>query len=437
VWTHRAERRLQIHLDTAQVPRDKHRQHRGTITTALALAFPDADDVIVLELHQGFRPRVGEYIVHADVHRATRPGTVIVKIAEHARLEQEWNAWRNCRPHAQNGDTVFMALNDCRHPSDPQQIVALVYQDAQSHIPSDEIVSLETAVVRSVQWGSPHPHSLVETLRTLYEPVDRALYVSARVDTPETLGITLNPQRGTAARRSLADYLPAWGTGDAGSVRRQVGAALMPCHPRYIDPIDYMEFLEAELRSGVPAGQLFPRRLRGPAHGDLHGRNVLVGIDDHRAGAPALFDYEHMSCDNLLCWDFVKLETETKIRALAAYLPRTDVGMYALRVEAIETRIAEQTRECRHRREWRTHATDTPDDRLCAIVLGIREQAEVHLGARRNRNGDWHHEYNFMLACYGVSTVNYGNHSPEEQTATLVSAGVSAAQYEHGRPGAG
>ena len=60
---------------------------------------------------------------------------------------------------------------------------------------------------------------------------------------------------------------------------------------------------------------LIPRMLRGCAHGDLHGRNILVGIVRDQAMWPTVFDYEDMGPCNLIGWDFVKLETELKIRA--------------------------------------------------------------------------------------------------------------------------
>ena len=50
-------------------------------------------------------------------------------------------------------------------------------------------------------------------------------------------------------------------------------------------------------------------------HGDLHGRNILVGIVRDQAMWPTVFDYEDMCPCNLIGWDFVKLETELKIRA--------------------------------------------------------------------------------------------------------------------------
>ena len=54
--------------------------------------------------------------------------------------------------------------------------------------------------------------------------------------------------------------------------------------------------------------------LRGCAHGDLHGRNVLVAQIRGKVLWPTLYDYEDMGPCNLLGWDFVKLETDASGR---------------------------------------------------------------------------------------------------------------------------
>ena len=84
--------------------------------------------------------------------------------------------------------------------------------------------------------------------------------------------------------------------------------------------------------------------LRGPAHGDLHGRNVLVGEVRDRVLWPAVFDYEHMSDCNLVGWDFVKLETELKVRAYEAMFPRKDAD-FVREVHAFELMLAAHTEQ--------------------------------------------------------------------------------------------
>lgn len=45
-------------------------------------------------------------------------------------------------------------------------------------------------------------------------------------------------------------------------------------------------------------------------HGDLHARNVLVGVRRGEAEYPVVFDYGEMGRHNVLAWDFAKLEAE-------------------------------------------------------------------------------------------------------------------------------
>lgn len=460
VWTHRAERQLRYELIRTHGSADALPDRLARLNEWLALAFPHASAVVVLDVYLGFRPRTGEYILFVDARGATDCGTAIVKLADdEARLRSELAAWENCTPPCFHGNAVFMGLS-ARTGGRPPRLVALVYQDAQPHIGTDETAWLEAAVLRCVRFGVPDTHTLIDSLRELFAHLGRVLYPAARVEPLEPGGIELNPHavEGTAVRRQLCDTFPLWdGAAQQVSpvgVRKQVSAAFGSEHARYIDPVDYFRFLHRERTEfEVPAEHLYPRRLRGPAHGDLHGRNVLVGLEEDRAGTPALFDYENMSCDNLIGWDFVKLETELKIRALAAVLvdggradpvPTAALGRtqrYARAAEAFETRLAARTVACRESGHW----PEGPDagfgderlDRLAALLLCVRQQAELHLGARRKRFRDWLHEYYFLLGCYGLTTVRFENQSEYERAAALVSAGVAAVQYEMGRPGAG
>ena len=79
--------------------------------------------------------------------------------------------------------------------------------------------------------------------------------------------------------------------------------------------------------------------LRGCAHGDLHGRNILVGIVRDQAMWPTVFDYEDMGPCNLIGWDFVKLETELKIPGLSRRLRRRErPAEFVQKVQAVRDR---------------------------------------------------------------------------------------------------
>src|SRR5205085_12434182 len=117
---------------------------------------------------------------------------------------------------------------------------------------------------------------------------------------------------------------------DAVEARQQVNTAF-PVRPLghggvpFTDPADFIARVVEDLAADVPPARWVPSMVRGPAHGDLHARNVLVGLTENEARWPALYDYEHMSRDNLVAWDFVKLETELKTRGYRLALPADDV----------------------------------------------------------------------------------------------------------------
>ncbi len=100
------------------------------------------------------------------------------------------------------------------------------------------------------------------------------------------------------------------------------------------------------------ARQWVPRMLRGCSHGDLHGRNVLVGVVRNRALWPAVFDYENMGPCNLLGWDFVKMETELKIRAFPELFPGGSDADFVRQVQQFETGLADLTEQYHTQSHW-------------------------------------------------------------------------------------
>jgi hypothetical protein len=198
-----------------------------------------------------------------------------------------------------------------------------------------------------------------------------------------------------------------------------------------------------------------PRMRRGCAHGDLHGRNVLVGILRKRAVWPAIFDYEDMSPCNLLAWDFVKMETELKIRAFPELFPSVPLQLddsyqdegsgdvsfpgnnlrwFIRSVQAFEIELAVATEECHRRSSWPevtapAAGSDPRRHRLLALLLALRREAALHLGADRGRPREWLDEYYFLLACYGVSVVRFENLMDRERMGAYLSAGVAMARF--------
>ena len=180
-------------------------------------------------------------------------------------------------------------------------------------------------------------------------------------------------------------------------------------------------------RPTVP--DLVPRMLRGCAHGDLHGRNILVGLVRQRAMWPTVFDYEDMGPCNLIGWDFVKLETELKIRASLDVFAGTTTAKFIEGVQRFEIALNELTEQCHLSRSWpETGEPDTREQRLRTILLMIRRMASEQLGESHGRPNDWLEEYYFLLACYGVYTSRFENLQMRERHGALLSAGVATAR---------
>ena len=87
--------------------------------------------------------------------------------------------------------------------------------------------------------------------------------------------------------------------------------------PVYLDPVDYVAL--------ALDNDKIPPTLVGCSHGDLHGRNILVGVRRGEAEFPILIDYGDMTPANVLVWDFVKLEMELKSRLLPKMCEDPDV----------------------------------------------------------------------------------------------------------------
>jgi len=135
-WTYRAERQLHFLLCQLRPSQGGQVGVQAELSHRLARTFRDATSGIVLDLYLGFSGRANEFTLLADVHypQDDRGGTVVVKLAEDARLRGEFDAWTATRPPHFNGDSVFMRLTPVYHEHHQHQLIALVYQDAQPHI---------------------------------------------------------------------------------------------------------------------------------------------------------------------------------------------------------------------------------------------------------------------------------------------------------------
>jgi hypothetical protein len=429
VWSFRAQRRLKDVLQARRAATSDRIDPAGEterLDRVLMAAFPSAATVIVQEQFVGFRTRDREFILQVEVHQVEQPGHYVVKVNDPLSLAAELDAWDSCRPDDLRGDPLLMMLDAVR--GDDGKLLALRYQDAQQFIGVDRIVSLEAAFLQSVQSGTPTPESVAYVMTELFARLGHQFYRGCRVVAPSGDDVVLNGQR------SMQRYLERWEQPQAQvNARRIAIAALSATQDGFVDPITFMQFVLKHLQSGRPAADYVPRMLRGPAHGDLHGRNVLVGLVGHQAHWPAVFDYEDMHADNLLGWDFAKLETELKIRAYPLIFGDKTLLDLAARIFSFETSLDEATEDCRRKkRNWPSSSGSSGEERLMNLLLTIRRLAGEHLGADE-RSTDWLEECYFLLGCYGIYAGKFDNLNEVELVGDFLSAGVAFARFAWSR----
>jgi hypothetical protein len=443
LWTVAAHRRLRQAIAAAVGNQGSNALDTAmtTLNHRLQQLFPGARAVVVQDQHLGYRRHSEEFILLVEVDGSNRPGRHVVKLANEQRLNAELAAWESCRPHGLRHDLVFMTLDPCR---DGDHLLGLVYADAQQFL-GVRATSLEDAFLGAVCHGTPSPASLADVFAQLYERVGHLLYQVSFVHDPGAPGFVLDVPH-------LETSLAAWSRtdGEPARVRQYVNIWAAPDRGAFRDPVDYLECVcqgvpwqgdpieEEEGPVHQPAcqlgdpepGDLVPRMLRGCAHGDLHGRNVLVGVVRDRARWPAVFDYEMMGTRNLLAWDFVKMEHELKVRTYPSLFSNERASQFIRAVQDFEVRLAQQTEACYNGARWpEIDDRAEPLDRLRTLLLALRQQAALHLGTDRNRPRQWLDEYYFILACYGIHVGRFDNLNRPELLGAYLSAGVATARF--------
>src|SRR5262249_55534321 len=153
---------------------------------------------------------------------------------------------------------------------------------------------------------------------------------------------------------------------------------------------------------------------------------------------PAVFDYGEMRPDNVIAWDFAKLETEVKVRLLPMLYGDDEVREWLLKGSSRKRKprltadndISDEARRADRLEfafffekllaEWSERILGLEDaerlakprdrevtkvrklDRLLGILLRIRQEAALALGFKRRRQYAWREEYYFALAVYGL-----------------------------------
>ncbi len=450
LWTVAAQRHLRQALAEAA-------SHNGTdavkatmnnLDNRLRGLFPDATGIVIQHQFVGYRRRDEEFILLVEVDDPNLPGRHVVKLAPHARLQRELDAWKSCRPYGLRHDIVFMTLES--RPGDGGELVGLIYSDAQQFVGVSHTTSLEHAVLGAVCHDTPSAASVALVLGQLFERIGHLLYSQSFVVDPAHDAPREKPPSFVLALPAVQRNLALWEEphSDAERIRQAVNTWAASGPGEFRDSVDFLRFLEqfvpwSDAPEAPPqstpsaklhAHQWVPRMLRGCAHGDLHGRNVLVGVVRNRALWPAVFDYENMGPCNLLGWDFVKMETELKIRAFPELFPGGSDADFVRKVQQFEVELHQQTYERYVRSHWPDlERSPEPEVRLRALLLALREQAALHLGTDRGRPREWLDEFYFLLGCYGVSVVRFPNLHPRERMGAFLSAGVATARFLYNR----
>jgi hypothetical protein len=430
----------------------------------LAATFPEAASVIVRDRLRGYRNYRDRHILLVEVIHRTRRIKVtpehggpqgseggtectiiwpefcepiqgertqstahIVKIAADPKiLADELDSWEKCRPVGMTHDSILMRLRAGARGSNGE-LLSILYEDAHHVIGSGTVISLEEAVIDCCVWGTPTVASIELLIRVLYEHFGDDFYTrSWVVDKPDENFAKLR------AWKKFDTWLKEWEdslkVGDdpqlhRKKIRREVLGTLSSRRNCLIDPIDY-------LGSVQKCPQYCPLLLWGCSDGDLHGRNVLVTVLDDAVTLPAVFDYADMGLENLVGWDFVKLETELKVRVLPQLLDGPEAD-YLFTVLKFECFLASSTNAMHDQKELPKAAFKSEGlNRLATILVAIRRQAQRHLGVQRLRDRQWLEEYYFLLACYGAYAGLFDTYQTNRRqiAAAYLSAGVAARQ---------
>jgi len=395
----------------------------------------------------------------------------IIKIGRRDKVEPDFKGWDTCTRGQMVASRIFAPVRLFELGGDR---VAVLYRDGftlfgpnarESRESQPEI--LEIAVQWAVMDDKPDPASVERALAHIFTDLGIWFYRGAKTNNALARDFYAGHMRLGADAEPGEGVLAAWGdNAERRTLRRHAvwvlaGRDIPDADPetapaRYLDPVDYVRWAFAD-----PAR--LPPTLVGRSHGDLHARNVLVGIRRREVQYPAVYDYGDMGDENVLAWDFAKLETELKARllprivqtdpaALAHLVKRSElrrekpvsagpISENAARADrlaaflAFEELLDEATRTIRDKLNAEAiapaplNATGVPKlDRLLSILLSIRREAALYLGyGVSKRSALWKDELYFALAVYGLVNVRW-DYSSTEQEAALVGAGAALAR---------
>jgi len=391
--------------------------------------------------------------------------THVVKLGDRDVLKRDYEGWRTCVLKHRFASRIFVSLRKVDLPSGR---TAIIYQDAYMFFGPDRDTQSPQTLDVVTHWAimddKPDPMSVERVIRQIYCDLYHWFYRNPQPDAAKALAFY---------QSRLAAAEPKWRDERCRFELRRDAIWLLcgtqqpePDRPLlYLDPYDYVCWAMHHRR--------VPQTLVGRSHGDLHGKNILVGVQRGEVEWPAVYDYGEMGDANVLVWDFVKLETELKVRLLLPLYEDTEARYRLLELGRTGCWNAEPVPADRPSAEldprWRRAErlafaaefecqlaaltgsiysltdAESPDppggrnitgnkklDRALTILARIRQEAAWCLGDRQPQRGareQWEAEYYFGLAAYGLSTAKFDYKDYETEFA-LVSAGIAAARID-------
>lgn len=447
--------------------------------TELCQIFPDSNTITVDDAFEGYsRNQFRKINLAVEVHTGDSYDTHVVKLGLVEEVGPDYDGWQACFSHHPFASRIFVPVTmyplspkdydlsddeaerileefDLAHDEADRLLeyfdrAGIVYQNAYTFFGPDERTEpLETVVEWAVFDDQPDPASVERVIRQIFGDLYHWFYHNSPPDHAAAFAFYKlrlkfdDPQK---------DLLTKWAEEEWRLELRQdtLWVASMPgvLKPTlapllYEDPIDYVGW--------AMLNDCIPQTLVGRSHGDIHGRNIIVGVRRGEAEYPAAFDYGEMGDHNVLAWDFVKLETELKVRLLKRLCQgrpddtnctegtdwrsvRADQLAFAFRFETLLADLTERINTVAdpaalYPPGGRNITGDNKTDRALGILMRIRQEAALYLGnfqQHRENRGNWRDEYYFALAVYGSATAKFDYHKCEAAF-VLVSAGVAVA----------
>lgn len=417
-----------------------------------------------------------------EVRTDKRYQTHILKIGERTAVERDAVCWQACTARGV-ASRIFAPVFPIELPDESR--FAVVYQDGYTlfgpNREKDQPQNLEVIASRAIRSDDPTVASVDRAIAHIYDDLGRWFYSDAaasfpldawsfyrshlKCDSQLSSSSSGKPQNSVLQRWKADPQRQALRRDVVWVVAGRDKPETPPQDLRYLDPVEYIEWVLAE-----PNGSRLPETLVGRGHGDLHPRNLLLGTRRGEAEYPVAYDYGEMGTKNAIAWDFVKLECELARRLLPPLLadeaireqlvadsklrPRLAQGLTALtprereatlqrRKSADRIRAAVAFHELLHELTTQIHSeadaqqlnapvssTGSPSvDRLLTLLLRIRREAAYWLGFQCGRAPRWRDDLYFGIAVHGLLNVRW-HYDPPEQEVALVGAGVAIARMQ-------